>query len=88
MTSIPLGGILAVMNKIQNRLKRIEGQLRGLQKSVETSEDCEKTIIQFMAAKSALENCFSALLNENLNKCLKNGDSNQVEKILKLIIKK
>ena len=81
-------GINNLMKNIQNRLKRIEGQIRGLQKLLETTDDCEKIVIQFSAAKSALDNCYSLLLTENLVKCFKNKDKKDLDKILKLIIKK
>lgn len=76
------------MKKIQNRLKRLEGQIRGLQKLLETTDDCEKIVVQFSAAKSALDNCYSLLLTENLSKCFKNKEEKDLDKILKLIIKK
>ncbi len=76
------------MKKIQNRLKRIEGQVRGLQNLLETADDCEQIIIQFSAAKSALDNCDALLLSENLAKCFKNKDNKDLDKLLKLIIKK
>ena len=76
------------MEAIQNRLKRIEGQIRGLQKLLEESpDDCEKVIIQFKAAQSALDNCFSTLLNNNLQQCIKTKDKKTMEKVLKLIVK-
>ncbi len=76
------------MKKIKNRLKRIEGQIRGLQKLIETADDCEEIIIQFSAAKSALDNCYALLLTGNLSKCFKNKDDKNLDKLLKLIIKK
>ena len=76
------------MKKIKNRLKRIEGQIRGLQKLLETADDCEEIIIQFSAAKSALDNCYALLLTDNLSKCFKNKDDKDLDKLLKLIIKK
>ena len=76
------------MKKIKNRLKRLEGQIRGLQKLLETAPNCEQLIIQFSAAKSALDNCFSLLLSENLVKCMKTKNPEELNKILKLIIKK
>ncbi len=76
------------MKKIKNRLKRIEGQVRGLQKLLETATDCEQIIIQFSAVKSALDNCYALLLSENLAKCFKNREQQDLDKLLKLIVKK
>ena len=40
--------------RILNRLKRLEGQVRGLQTMVESGKDCDSVLTQVMAAKSAL----------------------------------
>ncbi|HUL95047.1 MAG TPA: metal-sensitive transcriptional regulator [Usitatibacter sp.] len=40
------------------RLKRIEGQLRGIQAMIAEGEDCEKVVQQLSAARSALDKAF------------------------------
>lgn len=75
------------MKKILDRLHRIEGQVRGIQKAIEEGSDCEKIIIQFKATQSALDSCFAEMLNENLNKCLVSKNPEEMKKILKLIVK-
>ncbi len=76
------------MEKIQNRLRRIEGQVRGLQKLLaEETPKCDEIITQFKATQSALDNAFSVLLNENLQQCIQTKDPVQMAKILKLITK-
>lgn len=76
------------MKNIQNRLKRIEGQIRGLHNLLESSDDCEKIIMQFQAVQGAFDTCFSSLLHDNLQKCLLSQNSNELEKILKILVKK
>ena len=76
------------MNKISIRLKKVIGQLSGIVKMIEDEQDCEKIIIQFQAAKSALDSAFSENLNVNLEKCLTKKDSKNMKKILSLISKK
>ncbi len=44
------------------RLKRVEGQLRGIQKLIETDTDCEKVAQQLAAARKALDKSFFALV--------------------------
>jgi len=44
------------------RLKRIEGQLRGVQRLIETDEDCEKIAQQLTAARKALDKSFFTLV--------------------------
>lgn len=76
------------MNKIVQRLKRANGQINGLIKLIESNEDCGKTIIQFQAAKAAVDKAFSELLNEKLESCLKKKDHEDLKTILNLISKK
>lgn len=44
------------------RLKRVEGQLRGVQKLVEEDADCEKVAQQLAAARKALDKSFFAMV--------------------------
>lgn len=76
------------MEDVTLRLKKIAGQVQGLIRMIEQEEECEKVITQFQAAKAALDNTFSLVLNRNLRHCLSRQDTESVEKILKLISKK
>ncbi len=69
-------------------MKRVIGQLNGIMKMMEEGQDCEKIIIQFQAAKAALDSAFSESLNENLQRCLQGKDPEKIEKIVKLLSKK
>ena len=40
------------------RLKRVEGQLRGIQRLIDEDEDCEKIAQQLAAARKALDKSF------------------------------
>ncbi|OBS31600.1 Transcriptional repressor FrmR [Tepidimonas fonticaldi] len=40
------------------RLKRVEGQLRGIQRLIEADTDCEKVAQQLAAARKALDKSF------------------------------
>ncbi|SFF34722.1 DNA-binding transcriptional regulator, FrmR family [Fontimonas thermophila] len=42
------------------RLRRIEGQLRGIQNMIEREESCEQVLQQMAAARKALERAFFA----------------------------
>jgi DNA-binding FrmR family transcriptional regulator len=44
------------------RLKRIEGQLRGVQKMIEAGEDCEKVGQQMAASRKALDRAFYQMI--------------------------
>lgn len=45
-----------------NRLARVEGQLRGVQKLIDQDEECEKVIQQMSAARKALDKAFHEML--------------------------
>jgi CsoR family transcriptional regulator, copper-sensing transcriptional repressor len=44
------------------RLKRVEGQLRGIQKLLETDAECEMVAQQMAAARKALDKTFFSMV--------------------------
>ena len=75
--------------KIQNRLKRIEGQVRGLSKMIGEGAYCIDVITQTSAVRSALKSVEDVLLEEHLSSCvvdqIKSGKQKKaVEEILKV----
>lgn len=56
--------------KIVNRLKRLEGQIRGLQSMVEAGKDCEAILTQVMAARSALNQAALQIIGHSMRTCL------------------
>lgn len=71
---------------VTKRLKRIEGQIRGLIKMVESGKDCEDVLIQISSAKSALHKTGQVILENHLQHCVLDGirDGNGEETIKKL----
>ena len=56
--------------KIINRLRRLEGQIRGLQSMVESGQECEAVLTQIMAAKSALNQVGLHMIGHSMKRCL------------------
>jgi DNA-binding FrmR family transcriptional regulator len=56
-----------------SRLKKIEGQARGLQKMIEDSRDCESILTQLAAIRAAIESAGALLLNNYLKFCFAKG---------------
>lgn len=56
--------------KIVNRLRRLEGQVRGLQTMIESGKDCEAVLTQIMAAKSALNQVGLHIIGYSMKTCL------------------
>ncbi|WP_277678580.1 metal-sensing transcriptional repressor [Gracilibacillus dipsosauri] len=56
--------------KVINRLKRIEGQVRGIQKMVEEDRYCVDILVQISAIQSALKNVGFSVTERHLNHCV------------------
>ncbi|MCL4231073.1 MAG: metal-sensitive transcriptional regulator [Dehalococcoidia bacterium] len=56
--------------KLQDRLARIEGQVRGLRKMLEEDRCCEDVLTQLLAARSGLEQAGLLLLDHHLEECV------------------
>ena len=61
------------VNATVNRLKRIEGQIRGIINMVEKDEPCESILVQIGAAKSALHKAGQTILEGHLHHCVLDG---------------
>ena len=53
-----------------NRLRRLEGQIRGLQSMIESDQECEAVLTQIMAAKSALNQVGMHIIGHAMKRCL------------------
>ena len=56
--------------RILNRLARIEGQVRGVQRMIEEGKDCEMTLTQLSAIRSALDQVGIHLISSRMQECL------------------
>jgi DNA-binding FrmR family transcriptional regulator len=63
-------GYLADKQSHLNRLKRIEGQVRGIQRMVDEETYCIDILTQVSAVTKALENVALSLLDEHLRHCV------------------
>lgn len=69
------------------RLRRIEGQIKGIQKMVDEDKFCGDILTQIAAARAALNNAGGLILENYMKDCIKNyiGGSQEEEDIDKLI---
>ncbi len=76
---------------LTNRLKRLEGQIRGLEKMVEEDAYCNDILQQSMSAASAIDGFHQELLGYHVKGCvtegIKNGDEEIVDELLKTMRK-
>lgn len=72
-----------------NRLKRIEGQVRGIQGMVEDERYCVEILTQVMAVQSALNSFNKVLLSNHIKTCvvhdIRNGDEKAVDELCSTI---
>ena len=64
-----------------NRLKKIEGQTRGLQKMIEEGRDCENILTQLAAVRSAIENVGALVLSNYFKFCFSGAKARSPEEI-------
>jgi DNA-binding FrmR family transcriptional regulator len=55
---------------IRDRLRRIEGQVRGIQKMIEERRDCEAVLTQIISARSALDRVAAQVVTAYIDECL------------------
>jgi DNA-binding FrmR family transcriptional regulator len=74
---------------ITNRLKRVEGQIRGLQRMVEEERDCEAILTQLMAARAALDRVGLLIVDNFVQECMTTADPalsrQRVSRVLNLV---
>jgi DNA-binding FrmR family transcriptional regulator len=64
---------------VLNRLRRIEGQVRGLQRMIDEGKECEQVLTQLAAVKSALDRVGIHLISHRMKECLDNGSQSQID---------
>ncbi len=66
----PTADQVAEMEALVNRLRRIEGQVRGLQKMIQEGKDCGAVLTQLAAAKAALDRVGMHVISHRMKECI------------------
>jgi len=66
-------------DKMKNRVKRMEGQMRGILKMMEEEKDCKEVITQLSAVRSAVDRTIGVIVSTNLVECVRKADDNEEE---------
>ncbi|MBN1483170.1 MAG: metal-sensitive transcriptional regulator [Chloroflexia bacterium] len=66
--------------KLVTRLRRIEGQVRGLLRMVEEEKECDQILTQLLAVRAALDQTALQLIDRYIETCLPNclGEGEEV----------
>ncbi len=61
--------------EILTRLRRVEGQIRGIQRMITEERDCEAIVTQLLAARAALDKASLYIMSRHIEHCLRDADS-------------
>lgn len=63
----------------KNRVKRMEGQLRGILKMMEENKDCKEVITQLSAVRSAVDRTIGVIVSSNLVECVQEAEKKGIQ---------
>ncbi|MCG8346795.1 MAG: metal-sensitive transcriptional regulator [Chloroflexales bacterium] len=75
----------ATRDEVLPRLRRIEGQVRGIQRMIESGRDCREIFHQIAAVKAALNGVSAVVLECYAHNCLGDNPSVHDDNITELI---
>jgi CsoR family transcriptional regulator, copper-sensing transcriptional repressor len=70
---VEIRGYTADKDKLQARLRRVEGQVRGLQRLVEEDAYCIDVLTQISSVTAALRGVAVLLLDDHLRHCVRDA---------------
>ena len=79
-------------DEILTRLRRVEGQIRGIQRMIEENRECEAVVTQVMAARAALDRASLHIMSHHIEHCLMDAggspaDRAQLDRIISFFLK-
>ncbi|WP_166244820.1 metal-sensitive transcriptional regulator [Paenibacillus turpanensis] len=80
-------------NALKNRLKRIEGQIRGVIGMLESEEDCRQVVTQLTAIRTAVDRSIGVVIGSNLQHCIQeelekgNSPDQVIQEAVELLVK-
>jgi DNA-binding FrmR family transcriptional regulator len=70
---MPVRGYSLEKDDYRNRLRRIEGQVRGLARMIEEDEYCIDVLTQIVSVTKALQSVGLGLLDEHVRHCVRDA---------------
>lgn len=81
-------------NDILNRLKRAEGQLRGIQKMIDEEQECLDIVTQLTAVRSSINRTLGLVIGNKISQLMEHPEDNseiqdaKIQQVLDMIVKK
>ena len=79
-TTAPVRGYTPHKEQVLKRLRRIEGQVRGIQRMVEDDRYCIEILQQAAAVTAAVDKVALELLNDHVGHCMAEGAGDEVRR--------
>src|ERR1700676_4458160 len=76
-STAPVRGYTATKDQLQKRLRRIEGQVRGIERMVEEAPYCSEFLTQIAAIQAALDKVALGLLDGHAHTCVIGAEPQQ-----------
>ena len=79
---------------MMNRLKRAEGQLRGIQKMIDEEQECIDIVTQLSAVRSSINSIMGLVIAHKVQDCIEHPSDNpeeqeaRLQEAINLIVKK
>ncbi|UUZ83104.1 metal-sensitive transcriptional regulator [Paenibacillus sp. P26] len=80
-------------DEIKTRLRRIEGQVRGVLRLMEEGKSCKEVVAQLSAVRNASDKAIAQIVAENLQQCILaeqvagNDTGKMVKEAVELLVK-
>lgn len=80
-------------DEIKTRLRRIEGQVRGVLRLMEEGKSCKEVVAQLSAVRNASDKAIAQIVAENLQQCILseqaagNDTGKMVQEAIELLVK-
>lgn len=74
-------GYTATKDQLQSRLRRIEGQVRGVEKMVDEDRYCIDVLTQIGAVQAALDKVALGLLDDHARHCVVDGKDSEKDEM-------
>lgn len=80
-------------SNVTNRIKRLEGQLRGIKRMMDEGKDCKDVVTQLSAVRAGVDRAIGVIVSENLVECVQQAEGNpdkmneKVQEAVNLLVK-
>ncbi len=71
MSDIDLNHSMEYSVEVKNRLRRVEGQIRGILKMMDQQKGCRDLVTQLTAVRSAVDRVMMYIVASNMEQCIR-----------------